>query len=54
LAGRSLREAEIRESQLDIQVLAGWLAGLLASLFTIGILEILPFTRSRTGDSGKV
>jgi hypothetical protein len=48
LAGRSLREVELRESQLEIQVLFGWLTGLLASLFAIVVLEILPFTRSRS------
>jgi hypothetical protein len=47
LAGRSLREVEIRERQLDIQVLFGWLTGLLASLFVIVVLELFPFTRSR-------
>jgi hypothetical protein len=47
LAGRSLREVEIRESLLDLQVLAGWLAGLLATLFAFIVLEILAFTRSR-------
>ncbi len=47
LAGRSLREVEIRERNLDYEVLAGWLVGLAASLFIVAAQEWLPFTRSR-------
>ena len=47
LAGRSLREVEIRESNLTYMVEIGWLVTILASLVVVGLFEILPFTRSQ-------
>ena len=47
LAGRSLREVEIRESALTTQVEIGWLVTILASLVLVGLFELLPFTRSQ-------
>ena len=47
LAGRSLREVEIRESNLTHQVEVGWLVTILATLVLVGLFEILPFTRSQ-------
>jgi hypothetical protein len=47
VAGRSLREVEIRESALTTQVEIGWLVTILASLVLVGLFELLPFTRSQ-------
>ncbi len=47
LAGRSLREVEIRESNLTNQIEIGWLVTILAALILVGLFEILPFTRSQ-------
>ncbi|MDR3574110.1 MAG: hypothetical protein P4L50_09620 [Anaerolineaceae bacterium] len=47
LAGRSLREVEIRESALTYQVEIGWLVTILASLILVALFELLPFTRSQ-------
>ena len=47
LAGRSLREVEIRESNLTNQVEIGWLVTMLASLILVGLFELLPFTRTQ-------
>ena len=47
LAGRSLREVEIRENNLTNQVEIGWLVTILAALVLVGLFEILPFTRSQ-------
>jgi hypothetical protein len=45
LAGRSLREVEIREGNLTNQVEIGWLVTVLATLVLVGLFEVLPFTR---------
>lgn len=47
LAGRSLREVEIREGALTYQVEIGWLVTILASLVLVALFELLPFTRSQ-------
>jgi len=47
LAGRGMREVEIRESQLTNMVMAGWLASIVVTLVIVVFLEILPFTRTR-------
>ena len=47
LAGRGMREVEIRESNLTHLVMLGWLASLVVTLLIVAFLEILPFTRTR-------
>ncbi len=46
LAGRSLREAERSDSQIELLIIAGCLGTLLATLALVVLLEIVPFTRS--------
>jgi hypothetical protein len=45
LAGRGMREVEIRESQLTNMVMLGWIACLVGTLVIVAFFEILPLTR---------
>ena len=46
LAGRNMREVEIRESQLTNTVALGWIASLVVTLVIVAFFEFLRFTRT--------
>jgi hypothetical protein len=46
LAGRGMREVEIRESQLTNMTMLGWMASLVVTLVMVVFFEFLPFTRA--------
>jgi len=46
LAGRSMREVEIRESQLTNMAMVGWIASLVGTLVIVALFELLPFIRT--------
>ena len=46
LAGRSMREVEIRENNLSHLVALGWIACLAVTLVIVAFFELLPFTRA--------
>lgn len=47
VAGRSLREVELRVDSLTQMILLGWVGTLFATLLAVIVLELLPFTRTK-------